>query len=518
MKEKTTAPRGKQAGRVPETNRTARVMKVSPKTWLSAFLSVVLSLSLIGLFFLSFSETGENEKIVLFYCEERFFPYASMRNSLAASGFDMAVVGLPEGISGKDAYKIPEEYKNRKVVVASFGNDSFKVMDEICRANGGNVAGYCLINPDYPGNAALEGYGKNNPKTPVAIFSYQGKTDNSDQTNGASLLYEKLSGADTVYGVPAVTGTLIKNKVFITPDQDRYLSLSPLKCGSHMVRYLPSFETELARYLGITYGDGVSPFRIKAWFTLTNFAALASLSLLALFIFMIPVRMEDKAAEEQKGRDTLGLILFFGLSGCIAVTVSVMSLIPPLSRYARYAVILAPSALTCLMALMRLPFVLSKKISYKRDKLVKGSVFVPVTIAVCEILLVLGVILVYSDVSGIGQNTVKLAVSFVVFAVSCFSGIILSRADRKSRSVGEGPASYFGNRWFFLETLIPALAFMAVSIVRGNISNVCYALLALACAALPFAAAVTVKRISDFFESAGFVFGTLMAFLVYIAL
>ena len=157
MKEKTTAPRGKQAGRVPETNRTARVMKVSPKTWLSAFLSVVLSLSLIGLFFLSFSETGENEKIVLFYCEERFFPYASMRNSLAASGFDMAVVGLPEGISGKDAYKIPEEYKNRKVVVASFGNDSFKVMDEICRANGGNVAGYCLINPDYPGNAALEG-------------------------------------------------------------------------------------------------------------------------------------------------------------------------------------------------------------------------------------------------------------------------------------------------------------------------------------------------------------------------
>ena len=36
--------------------------------------------------------------------------------------------------------------------------------------------------------------------------------------------------------------------------------------------------------------------------------------------------------------------------------------------------------------------------------------------------------------------------------------------------------------------------------------------------ALPFAAAVTVKRISDFFESAGFVFGTLMAFLVYIAL
>lgn len=518
MKTKTTAPQGKNAGRAPEQNRAARVIKVSPKAWIFAFLSFVLSLTLTVLFFLSFYGTGNNEKIVLFYCEERFFPYVSMRNCLAAADFDMAVVPLSEDVSGKGAYKIPEQYRNRKVVIASFGNDAFKVMDVICKSNEGNVAGYCLINPVYPGNAALEGYGRDNPKTPVAIFSYTGETENRDEAGNASLLYEKFSGADTVYGVPAVSGTLIKNRVFISPDQNRYLSLSPLKTGSHVVRYLPSFETELARYLGITYGDGVSSFRIKTWFTLTVFAAFASLALLALFIFMIPVRMADKGSGEQKGRDGLGLVVFFGLSACMAATITVFSLIPPLSRYAGYAAILTPSVLTALMALMRLPFVLSKKIAYKRDKLLKGSVSIPVTIAVCEIMLVLGVTLVCTDVSGIEKSAVKLGVSLFVFVISCLTGYVLSRADRKSRFVGEGPASYFGNPAYFFETLIPALALLAVSVIRSNGSNMCYALSALACGVIPFAAAVTVKRISDFFESAGFVYGTLMAILVYTAL
>ena len=73
-----------------------------------------------------------------------------------------------------------------------------------------------------------------------------------------------------------------------------------------------------------------------------------------------------------------------------------------------------------------LPFVLSKKIAYKRDKLLKGSVSIPVTIAVCEIMLVLGVTLVCTDVSGIEKSTVKLGVSLFVFVSSCLTGYVLS--------------------------------------------------------------------------------------------
>ena len=83
---------------------------------------------------------------------------------------------------------------------------------------------------------------------------------------------------------------------------------------------------------------------------------------------------------------------------------------------------------------------------------------------------------------------------------------------------GEGPAAYFGSPVYFIETIIPATAFLVISIMRANGTNICYASMALACGVIPFAAAVTVKRFSDLFEAAGFAYGTLMAILVYIAL
>ena len=126
--------------------------------------------------------------------------------------------------------------------------------------------------------------------------------------------------------------------------------------------------------------------------------------------------------------------------------------------------------------------------------------------------------LVYTDVSGIEQGLVKFAAAFVVFIVSCLSAFVLARADGKSRFAGEGPAEYFGSPMYFIETIIPALALLVISIMRENGTNTCYAAMALACGVIPFVAAVTVKRFSDFFEATGFVYGTLMAILVFIAL
>ena len=59
---------------------------------------------------------------------------------------------------------------------------------------------------------------------------------------------------------------------------------------------------------------------------------------------------------------------------------------------------------------------------------------------------------------------------------------------------------------------------MVISIVRANGADICYASMALVCALIPFAAAVTIKRFSDFFEAAGVTYGILMGILVYIAL
>lgn len=520
MKKKSLTPQEEYTGQAPELIRKTRTRKISSKAWAAAVLSLILSLSLIGLFYLSFTRTGRNGKIVLFYCEKRFFPHVSMRNTLAASGFDMDVIEPdPDDISSSaKGYSIPEQYKGRQVVIASFGKDAFKVMDDISKASDGSVAGFCLINPEYPGNAALEGYSRNFPNVPVVIFSYAGDMESTAKEGGAFMLYEKLSGADTLYGVPATYGTIFKKKIYITPDQNRYLSVSPLKLGSHVIRYSPAFENEMASFLGITFDNGYSSFRVKAWFISVLFAAFAALGFFSLFVFAIPVRDSDKGSKELKGRDSLGAILFFGLSAWIGLTISVMTYVQEVSGYARYAVVMTPAALTALMALMRLPFLLSKKKEYKREKLQAGEVFVPMMMGLCEIALVAGVILVFTDITAIEQDSTKLAAALIVFIVSSLSALALARSDRKSRFVGEGPASYFGNPIYFIETIIPAGALLVISIMRGSGSEMCYASMALACGIVPFVSAVTIKRFSDFFEATGVVFGMLMGILVYIAL
>ena len=520
MKRRMLTPREEFTGQSSEVDRRTRARKISPKAWLFALLSLIMSLSLTGLYFLSDSGSGKDNKIVLFYCQERFFPYVSMSNSLAAAGFDYAILEPPKSgeTAGKKAYAIPDVLKDKQIVVAAFGKDAFKIMDEVSKTDDRNVIGYCLINPEYPGNAALEGYGRDYPKKPVAIFSYDGQTGNADQAGGSPLLYEKLSGADTLYGVPAVSGTIIRSKVYITPDQSRYLSQSSMKMGSHVVRYSPVFENEFAAYLGITFGDGYSSFRIRAWFTCVMFTAFAALSFFALFVFLIPVREADKGSKELKGRDSLGGIIFFGLSAWIGLTISVMTFISFVEHYARYAVIMTPAVLTAAMALMRLPFLLSKKTVYKREKLHRNEILAPVAMALCEVAMVGSVILTFTDISGIEQDPIKLAVSLIVFVVSSLSALALARADRKSKFIGEGPASYFGNPVYFIETIIPAGALLVISILRGSGSEICFASMALACGMIPYASAVIIKRFSDFFEAAGVVYGTLMAILVYIAL
>ena len=519
MKRRTITPQEEYTGHAPEPNRVTRVRKISAKAWIAAAISLVLSLALIGLYNFSIAGTGGSNKLALFYCEKRFFPYVSMQNSLASAGFDVAVeeISKENGSSRSDLYKIPDQYKGRQIVVVSFGKDAFRIMDAISKTDDGNIAGFCLVNPEYPGNAALEGYGRNFPRTPVAIFSSE-KRVASEEKGSVSMLYEKLSGADTLYGVPAVSGTLIKSKVYITPDQNRYMSLSSVSLGNHVIRYSPVFENELARYLGITYNNGISSFRVKAWFALAPFTAFAALCFLALFVFLIPVRDSDKGEKELKGRDSLGTIIFFGLSAWIGLTICVMTFIPEVAGYARYAVVMAPAFLVAAMALMRVPFLLSRKVAYKREKLQKNAVLVPLAMSLCEIVFVAGIVLVFTDASGFEPDMLKLAAALIVFVVSSLSAFVLARADRKSRFAGEGPAAYFGNPAYFIETILPSLALLAVSVFRTNIPDLCYTSLALACGVIPYAAAVTVKRFSDFFEAAGVVYGILMGILVYVAL
>ena len=157
MKKRTVTPQEEFTGRAPELNRTTRVRKVSAKAWIAAALSLVMSLALFGLYNLAYSGAGEKEKIVLFFCDKRYFPYVSMNNALLSADFDYDVIDI------KGKHEIPGQYSGRKIVVAAFGKDAFKVMDNVARSGNADVIGYCLIDPEYPGqkrNTAIGGYAR----------------------------------------------------------------------------------------------------------------------------------------------------------------------------------------------------------------------------------------------------------------------------------------------------------------------------------------------------------------------
>ena len=58
----------------------------------------------------------------------------------------------------------------------------------------------------------------------MAIFGFARKAGSLDEMSGAQMLFERLSGVDTVYGVPARTGGALSSEVFVSADQTRYLS------------------------------------------------------------------------------------------------------------------------------------------------------------------------------------------------------------------------------------------------------------------------------------------------------
>ena len=101
----------RQEGADDSTQRISRVRKLPLAAWISAGIAGVAVVVLFVLFFLSSAAGAGTDKVALFYnADQRTFPYASMRYSLALAGFDMVVLdpkdAKTEGEPGR--YIIPE--------------------------------------------------------------------------------------------------------------------------------------------------------------------------------------------------------------------------------------------------------------------------------------------------------------------------------------------------------------------------------------------------------------------------
>ena len=496
--------------------RKLRPLSIPKTAWIALGLSLVMAITLFVLYGLSFKGTKDLDKTLIIYSDGSVIPEVSFRNSLAAAGFDFVIVDPDKRSSKPDfVYQLPEGYSNDEVVVCAIGSDAFNVMHDLLSSNNSNIEGYILINPDYPGNASLEGYTSDYPALPCAIFGFNNNAHSSSELSGAQMIFEKISGVDTMFGHPTRRGKIFPSEVYISPNQMRYLSLSSAKLGTNGLLASSMFQSELAQYLGTTFGNGYSSSRITVWNVVLVFAVFMAVASLAFFLFMIPVSVPDKGERALKGRDSLGAIIFLGLSGWIALCGAVTTFIPQARFLASYVALYSPILIIALMAMAQIKLLASRKVTYTRKDYGPKILIASGLVGVVEIIIIISITLILTNVEKTFTNTTNLIIALVVFIVMSISAVGLIFADKKSRFSGQGSTAYFASPMYFFEALMPPVVLLVLGLINDDFGLIASSLGGCALGILPFVCATPIKRISDYYEISGLVFGLVAALIVF---
>lgn len=499
--------------------RKLRPLKIPKLAWIALLAAFFLSILLFAMYGVSFVGTKSADKTLLIYTDGTVIPEVSWRNNLLASGFDYEIIEPSRHLDDQGfTYELPKEFTKDDIVVCAMGTDAFKVMDDLISSEYENIEGFVLILPEYPGNAALANYTEDNPDVPCAIFGFDSNAKTTNDLSGAQMIFEKISGVDTMYGHPTQRGKIFSSKVFVSPNQKRYLSLYSYKLQTtEGIVSSISFQNELSQYLGTTFGKGFNSSRVAVRQIILILAIFLSVASLAVFLFMVPVAVPEKARKELKGRDSLGAIIFLGLSGWLALTGIVMTFIPQVKYYAKYVALYAPVLLIALMAMAQLKLILSNKFKYTRKDDSFPIFLASIFIGLVEIMVVAGTFLNITNVEKAFADSANWVNALIVFVVMSLSAVALILADKKSKASGQGRTAYFASPAYFIESLVPSVALAVIGIIEGNPELVKYSLVGFGLSVLPCVCAIPIKRISDYYEVSGLVFGIIAGIVVFLA-
>jgi len=496
-----------------------RPLKIPKFAWYALLLSFVLAAALFVVYGISFKGVKDADKTLLIYSDGTKIPEVSLRNSLAAADFEYQIIE-PDEKRGEPGfvYELPHGYGKGEVVVCAIGEDAFKVMDDLVSDGPQNIEGFILIEPEYPGNASLAKYTSDFPSVPCAVFGFDNQAKSSTELTGAQMIFEKISGVDTMYGHSTTRGKLFPSKIFVSPNQMRYLSLSTKKTGKAGLISSISFQNELSQYLGTTFENGYSSARISVRQIVLVLSIFLSVAALSVFLFMVPVQVREKARRELKGRDSLGAIIFLGLSGWLALCGIVMTIIPQTKEYTKYVALYSPVVLIALMAIAQIRMIGTNKFSYKRKDFGLAILLASVFTGIIELMIIFGTALNLTNVEKSFSDSTDWIAVLVVFVVMSLSAVALIFSDKKSRAAGYGATAFFASPAYFIEALVPSLALLILSAIQGNEELVTASIGGLGIAVLPLVCALPIKRISDYYEITGLIFGIVAGVVLFVAM
>ena len=220
------------------------------------------------------------------------------------------------------------------------------------------------------------------------------------------------------------------------------------------------------------------------------------------YLFFRPVLSVRNIDVLHKGRESLAEILVLGMSVWLPVLIIAGSFISYTESYVKYLVIISPEILFLVMILPRLRFLLSKQYKWERHDLNLARTFSQMALF---IIMYIAVCLVFTDISISESSTSKLIWIAAIFACDTVLVSLLALIDKKSRFVGEGGASYFGNLRYFLEVLIPPVATLIFAVIFARTKLALVAAYTLLSITVPYFAANEIRKSTDSFEVAGLV-------------
>ena len=493
----------------PKTGKTTS-KKLPMVTYLWGGICALAILMLLILFFVSQGGHSDSNPLLLIYnrsAEEMYIANPSLANSLHVAGYEFKVIG-------DEANEIPESIAGRNVTVMGIGEESFALMrdineNELGTANKGknNILGYVLIDPKYPGNLSVEKYDSKSPDCFVAIFGF-GKTCNDPQKMGDSRrLFERMSGVDSVYGTFVKRGVIFGSNIYFSADQKRYLSLYD-KVNYNQLINSSTFQNELAGYLGSVAGNKVNYSKINSWFVLETLGVVVALVALFLTLFFIPVPERKGISFDKVGDDGIAGIVNVGLGIWFGVLIVAGYVIPYTREYVKYIINFAPLFMLFVMFIMRIGFILTNKIRYKRDG--RGILRTLSSGALVTALFVVCWLTVRSGNLSTGKRQLVMAAG--IFVMDVIIVTCLGYADKKSRAGGQNGCSYFGNFLYPALMLIPSATAIVISFL--GMGSFLAAFRGLLIVLIPFLLSYPVKRTSENVLFAGIVHAIAYSLLI----
>ena len=474
--------------------------------FIGSIVAVAAVVILFILYLVSFSGENKRNPIVLFSGADGNFPVVSMQNTLHRAGFDLQ--RTEEGF---------ELDPDRKYILVSL--DENAVADMAAYRDIENVEGMVLVCPSIPSEGMPSGFDSAEPSKDIAVFAGKDNASEVVAMGDARVIFERISGVDTVFGVPTVRGGLFASKCFVNTAQNRYLSMSAFRVkNASELLCSPLFQNELAGYLSITYNDitvkDASFAGINSWFVFAMIASFAAIFGISVYLMLLPVVVSDIKQEKVPAKEKIAVAAMGGISVAFAVGVVAMVFMDSLRAYSSLILAFLPLVFMALLTASRFSFIIFNKEDYKSKSSTKRTAFMCVIMA----LSVLFILLITGDLGTYYSHISAPLTAAVAFVPDLLCATCLLYADRKSRYLGEGGCSYFGNRIIFILMLVPAL-FAAVFGFAFSQHEIMWAgFKGLITVLIPFICLVPLRRHTDKSLLPGILHGVLFAISVLFVL